>query len=147
MRAEVLINFLLLGELFQRHSRITGDTFFLSFPLFLDSWFRGLVQNRTKQWRIQRRGPGGLAPLIFGTKWGPKGRKKIFWDRPPLPRLSISQSLGDRPPPPYLKVWTRHCKRPPRVGDCQPKYKLSASPQTWVSTIITVENIKRQTDP
>ena len=44
--------------------------------------------------------PRGPAPtlLIFRSNWGPKGRKKIFWDRSP-------------PPPPYLKVWICHFDR------------------------------------
>ena len=41
-----------------------------------------------------REGPGGPAPLIFRPKWGPKGGKKFFGDRPPL----ISGS-GWPPPP------------------------------------------------
>ena len=53
-----------------------------------------LVYNNP-QWRIQGRDPGGGAgvPFTFRPKWGPKGRKKIFfWDRDsPLPSL---------PPPP-----------------------------------------------
>ena len=40
-------------------------------------------------------GPRRPAPLIFRPKWGPKGRKKIFWRRPP----PLSQSLDDRPSP------------------------------------------------
>ena len=47
------------------------------------------------QWRIQGRGPGGPPPVIFRTKWGPKGGKNFFWDRPPTPS--------------YLKVWIRRC--------------------------------------
>ena len=35
----------------------------------------------------QGEGPGGEAPLIFRPKWGPKGRKKFFWDRPPYLRV------------------------------------------------------------
>ena len=42
-----------------------------------------------------RGGAGGRRPpLIFRPKWGPKGRKKFFWDRPPL-----SQGLDDCSPP------------------------------------------------
>ena len=43
------------------------------------------------QWRLHGRGPGDAgSPLIFRPKWGPKGRKKIFWgcrapDTPPPP--------------------------------------------------------------
>ena len=48
------------------------------------------------QWRSR-------APLIFRPKWGLKGRKKFFGDRPPL-----SQALDDRPTFPYLKVWIRY---------------------------------------
>ena len=40
-------------------------------------------------WRFPERGP---PPLIFWPKWGPKGRKNFFGDRPP-------------PPLPYLNVW------------------------------------------
>ena len=41
-------------------------------------------------------GPGGpRPPLIFRLKWGPKGRKTFFWDRPPPPLISES---GWRPP-------------------------------------------------
>ena len=43
-------------------------------------------------------------PFIFWPNWSPKGRKKLFWDHPPL-----SQGLDDRLPPPYLMVWIRHC--------------------------------------
>ena len=43
------------------------------------------------------RGPAPT-PLIFRPNWGPKGRKKFFWERSP-------------PPPPYLKVWICHCDR------------------------------------
>ena len=55
-------------------------------------------------------GPGGVGTplLIFRPNWGPKGRKKFFWDRPPL----ILGSGWPSPPPsphPYLKVWIRHC--------------------------------------
>ena len=49
------------------------------------------------QRRIQGRGPGYPASLIFTPNWGPKGRKKKFlWD----------------PPPSYLKVWFRHWRLP-----------------------------------
>ena len=37
----------------------------------------------------------GLPPLIFGPNWGPKGRKKIFQDHPPLP---LSRGQDDRTP-------------------------------------------------
>ena len=36
-------------------------------------------------------------PLIFRANWGPKGLKKIFWDR--AQPLALSQGLEDRPPP------------------------------------------------
>ena len=49
-----------------------------------------------KQLWIEGRGPGSRPRLIFRPKWGPKGRKKLFWDW--------------LPPSPYLKVWIRHCK-------------------------------------
>ena len=42
-------------------------------------------------------------PVIFGSNWGPKGRKKKLR---PLPLLS--QGLDDHPLPPYLKDWIRH---------------------------------------
>ena len=49
------------------------------------------------QWRIQRRGPGGRAPLIFGPNWGPKGRKKLFL-RPPPPLIWRSGFATDPNP-------------------------------------------------
>ena len=49
----------------------------------------------TKQWRIQRRGPGGRPRHIFRPKWSPKGRKTIFLR--PFPVISGS---GWLPPPP-----------------------------------------------
>jgi len=59
-------------------------------------------------------GPGGPGPpLIFRLKWGPKGRKTFFWDRPP----PLSQSLDDDPPPTYLKVWIRHCPEVLQTSD------------------------------
>ena len=51
-----------------------------------------------QQWQIQARCLWGLSPLIFRPKWGPKGRKKYFWQRPP----SLSQSLDGQIPPPPL---------------------------------------------
>ena len=45
---------------------------------------------------------GGRDPpssYFFNPNWGPKDRKKFFWDRAP----PVSQGLDD-PPPPYLKV-------------------------------------------
>ena len=43
-----------------------------------------------------REGSGCPAPLIFRPKWGPKGGKKFFGDRPP----PLYQGLDDRPTPP-----------------------------------------------
>ena len=43
--------------------------------------------------------PGPPLLLFFNPNWGPKDRKKFFWDRAP----PVSQGLDD-PPPPYLKV-------------------------------------------
>ena len=45
---------------------------------------------------------GARAHLMFRPKWGPKGRKKIFW-RPPLP--SLFRGLDDRPASPTLFSW------------------------------------------
>ena len=63
------------------------------------------------QWRIQGRGLGRPAPppppLVFRPKWGAKGRKKNFWDRPIPSPLPLPQGLYFRASP-YLKVWTRH---------------------------------------
>ena len=56
------------------------------------------------QWRIQGR---GLRGLVFRPKWGAKGRKKNFWDRPIPSPLLLPQGLDVRASP-YLKVWTRH---------------------------------------
>ena len=47
------------------------------------------------QWRIQGRGPGGPPPIIFRTKWGPRGRKNFFETGPP----PLPHSLDDPPPP------------------------------------------------
>ena len=44
-------------------------------------------------------GPG--VPLIFRPKWGPKGRKKLFWRPGPPP---LSQGLADPPLPP-APIW------------------------------------------
>ena len=49
------------------------------------------------QWRIQGRFPACPPPLIFRANWGPKGLKKIFWDR--AQPLALSQGLEARPPP------------------------------------------------
>ena len=49
------------------------------------------------QWRIQGR---ARPPLIFRPKWGPKGRKKDFWDNLPSP---LSKGLDDRSPSPLLQ--------------------------------------------
>ena len=47
-------------------------------------------QDKLGQWRIQGRGQGDPAPLIFRPNWGPEGAK----------------TFGGRPPPPlYLWVW------------------------------------------
>ena len=46
-----------------------------------------------------RGGAGTPLLLFFNPNWGPKDRKKFFWDRAP----PVSQGLDD-PPPPYLKV-------------------------------------------
>ena len=56
-----------------------------------------LLQQR----QIQARCLGGLPPLIFRPKWGPKGQKKYFWDRP---LLLISESGWPGPPP---LIWRR----------------------------------------
>ena len=54
------------------------------------------VESRIQdQWRIQERGPVDPSPLIFTPNWGPKGRKKFFWDRAP----PFCQGLDDRTPP------------------------------------------------
>ena len=45
------------------------------------------------QWRIQGRDLGALVPTIFKPNWGPKGQKKYFGDRPPLPQLSKGLDL------------------------------------------------------
>ena len=60
------------------------------------------------QWRIQGRFPAcPPPPLIFRANWGPKGLKKIFWDR--AQPLALSQGLEDRPPhiptPPPPFIW------------------------------------------
>ena len=47
--------------------------------------------------------PAPPAPVIFGSNWGPKGRKKKLRP-PPL----LSQGLDDHPLPPYLKDCIRH---------------------------------------
>ena len=39
--------------------------------------------------------PGGPVPLIFRPKWGPKGRKNVFVDRP----SPFSKGLDYSPPP------------------------------------------------
>ena len=45
------------------------------------------LTSRTKQWRIQERGPGDPDPLlIFRPNWGPKGLKK-FSETFPAPAL------------------------------------------------------------
>ena len=55
----------------------------------LHAWFM------SNQWRIQGR---GLPPtFIFRPNWGPKGRKKFFWDPRPTPPPS--------PPPPPSLTW------------------------------------------
>ena len=62
-------------------------------------------------------GPGGSTvadrgPLpYFRPNWGPKGRKKIFWDPPP-------------PPSPYRKVWIRFWSGPPIRSDACLKLKF-----------------------
>ena len=44
--------------------------------------------------KYRRGGSMGGLPLIFRPNWGPKGRKKNFWDRPQPPFLS--QGLDER---------------------------------------------------
>ena len=89
-------------------------------------------------------GAWGARPPSFRLKWGPKARKKFFWDRPPLsqglddcappylrvwmtapPLISesgwlrppLSQGLDDCAPPlPYLKVWICHCCKLSRIN-------------------------------
>ena len=56
------------------------------------------------------RGPGSPPPphLIFRPKWGPKGRKNIFFETGPRPYLRFWVT-SPTPHPPYLKVWIRQC--------------------------------------
>ena len=69
---------------------------------------------------------GAPPSLIFRPNWGPKGRKKCFWDRPP-----------------YLRVWTPALPSPPLseglnptlllilLKDSYPKKTLSSDTTLW----------------
>ena len=52
-------------------------------------------QARCLQWRIQRRGPGVLAPLLLDQNEARRAEKHVFL-RPTLP---LSQGLDDPLPP------------------------------------------------
>ena len=74
---------------------------------------------------------GPPPPLIFRANWGPKGLKKIFWDR--AQPLALSQGLEDRPPPIptppplYLKVQIRHWFGPPQRSETKGKRECGSS--------------------
>ena len=74
---------------------------------FILNWYQERMSSLslvgTLQWRIQRRGPGAPgSPLIFRPNWGPKSRKKSFWDRAP-PLISVS---GWPAPLPLPFIWS-----------------------------------------
>ena len=92
--------------------------------LFRTTYTRTIKLNLLMKWLLGSNhspladpgeGTGGPAPppaLIFRPNWGPKGRKKIFWETGPS-LISGSEFPPPPPPPPiwYLKVWIRHCSQ------------------------------------
>ena len=78
------------------------------------------VESRIQdQWRIQERGPVDPFPLIFTPNWGPKGRKKFFWDRVP----------------PFVRVWMTGPPLPPLYKGLVPPLKTTDYSETEKVTL------------
>ena len=80
----------------ERTRRGPAEVSFLP-PCFLLPWDTTDSRESASllQWRIQ--GGGGRDPpssYFFNPNWGPKDRKKFFWDQAP----PVSQGLDDPPP-------------------------------------------------
>ena len=68
------------------------------------------ARSSRRQWPMADPGevPGGPpAPLIFRPNWGPKGRKRFFFETAPSP-TPLYLRVWMTTSPAYLKVWIRH---------------------------------------
>ena len=80
----------------ERTRRGPAEVSFLP-PCFLLPWETTDSRESASllQWRIQGGSRDPPLLLFFNPNWGPKDRKKFFWDRAP----PVSQGLDDPPPP------------------------------------------------